>query len=125
MNRQVAIGSLPGQLRSSAPIFPSHAGYLRTDPARTRILWKRRLHALGSGLKIGIAWSGGAPYDTTREPLDASRRLAARIRAGKPHFVSLQHGTVSESWRAFHREHHIRFMTGRMLSRTTMKRPRW
>ena len=106
LDSQVAIGSLPGQLRKHRADFPAHAGYLRADPERSGY-WTQRLDALGPGLKIGIAWSGGAP---TTQRTGRSTQLADWLpilgQAGC-HFVSLQHGDVRDELAALSRAHKI------------------
>ncbi len=90
---QVAIGSLPAQFRRHRSDFPSHVGYLHAEPARIDF-WKRRLDALGPGLKIGISWSGGAP--ATRGA-GRSTQLAAWLpilQQTACHFVNLQYGNA-------------------------------
>ena len=99
IDRQVAIGSLPAQFRKQRADFPAHVGYLRADAARVDY-WKQRLDTLGQGLKIGIAWSGGAP---TTQGASRSMQLADWLpilgQAGC-HFVSLQHGELAAWARA-------------------------
>jgi hypothetical protein len=51
-------GSLPGFLRRSAADFPRRRSYLLADAARVQY-WRSRLEALGPGLKVGLAWTGG------------------------------------------------------------------
>lgn len=87
---QIHAGSLPRLFRASRDDFPRHDGYLRADGARVSA-WRARLAALGRGLKIGIAWSGGLRH--TRRALrsiplsDFSQLLGRR----DVQFVSLQH----------------------------------
>lgn len=63
---EVPSGSLPLYFRRSLSDFPRHAGYLRPDPERLAA-WRRRLAALGPGLKVGMSWAGGTYR--TRSPL--------------------------------------------------------
>ena len=52
-------GSLPRQLRRRAQDFPSRGSYLVADEARVRH-WRKRLdESLGTGKKVGLAWTGG------------------------------------------------------------------
>lgn len=87
---QIHAGSLPRLFRASWGDFPRHDGYLHADGARVSE-WRARLAALGEGLKIGIAWSGGLHH--TRRALrsvplsDFSQLLGRR----NVQFVSLQH----------------------------------
>jgi len=55
---QIATGSLPALFRNRWADFPQHHGYLAADAARVAY-WRERLHALGPGLKVGLAWVGG------------------------------------------------------------------
>ena len=48
-------GSLPRFYRPGLDSFPTHDGFLKPDPGRSGA-WKKRLAALGPGLKIGVAW---------------------------------------------------------------------
>ena len=106
IDRQVAIGSLPAQFRKQRADFPAHVGYLRADAVRVDY-WKQRLDTLGQGLKIGIAWSGGAP---TTQGASRSMQLADWLpvlgQAGC-HFVSLQHGDVAGELAAWARAQRI------------------
>ncbi len=66
IDAQVAMGSLPQHLRRSGSDFPRHRGYLKADPERVDV-WRERLAALGTGLKVGISWQGGT--HKTRRPM--------------------------------------------------------
>jgi len=55
---QISIGALPTYLRRSIDEFPSHAQHYVADAEKT-LKWRRRLDALGTGPKIGVAWRGG------------------------------------------------------------------
>ncbi|MGD9633040.1 MAG: tetratricopeptide repeat protein [Pirellulales bacterium] len=54
----VMAGSLPRVFRRTLAAFPART-YLQAEPARRR-RWRERLTELGSGLKVGVAWGGGA-----------------------------------------------------------------
>ena len=87
---QIPAGSLPGMFRNGVTQFPSHHGYLAADPLQVDA-WRGRLDGLGTGLKVGIAWTGGA-MKTRR----SSRSLALEqwlpiLRMNGAHFVSLQY----------------------------------
>ncbi len=106
IDRQVAIGSLPAQFRKQRADFPAHAGYLRAAAARVDY-WKQRLNALGPGLKIGIAWSGGAPVTQgASRSMQLTDWLPILGQAGC-HFVSLQHGDVGDELAAWSRAQRI------------------
>ena len=53
----ISAGSVPRHLRRRLEDFPRHAGYLIAKSER----WRAELDALGSGPKIGLAWTGGLP----------------------------------------------------------------
>lgn len=57
---QVAAGSVPRVLRRSAQDFAGRTPYLVPDSARVAH-WRERLQALGPGLKVALAWTGGLP----------------------------------------------------------------
>jgi tetratricopeptide (TPR) repeat protein len=83
-------GSLPRLLRRQAADFPRHDGYLKADPQKVA-QWRERLAALGPGLKIGIAWTGGVPR--TRQALRSLEldQLLPVLRTSGARFVSLQY----------------------------------
>ena len=51
----VPIGSLARWFRRGLDDFPQPGGYLTVDPERVAY-WRRRLDALGPGLKVGLCW---------------------------------------------------------------------
>ena len=83
-------GSLPGFFRRHACDFPRHQGYLRADDQRIRH-WRTKMDALGAGLKVGVAWRGGAV--STRRALRSMdlADLLPVLKTPDMHFVSLQH----------------------------------
>jgi len=91
---ETPIGSLPLYLRRSAHDFPQHHGYLRADPGRVAI-WRQRLSALGSGLKVGVSWQGGTHL--TRSPLRSIplSRWSPIFAAEDTCFISLQYGDTT------------------------------
>jgi Tfp pilus assembly protein PilF len=93
LDRQVAIGSLPRQLRQTAGAFPAHRGYLVPDPVRVAG-WRERLRGEGAPV-IGLSWRGG-----TRKTRGGLRSLeladcAAWAGARPGVFVCLQRGDCS------------------------------
>lgn len=88
---RIPLGDLAGVFRRSPESFAPRTAFLQADPA-ARQDWRKRLDALGSGLKIGISWRGG---NTPRTRQARSVGLAALeplfARAGL-RFVSLQYG---------------------------------
>jgi hypothetical protein len=93
-------GSVPRYLRTRWNEFPQVPGYLKADPERVRH-WAARLDTLGSGLKVGLAWSGGLP-----STLRAARSIA--LEALRPlflpgiTFVALEFTDCTEEVAAFH-----------------------
>ncbi len=87
---QIEAGSLARLLRRRAADFPRHEGYLRADPADVA-RWRERLAALGPGLKVGIAWTGGVRR--TRRELRSLELEQLLPLLGVPgvRFVSLQY----------------------------------
>jgi Flp pilus assembly protein TadD len=97
---QIAMGSVPQYLRQTYADFPRHSGYLKVDPERVE-LWRGRLAALGSGLKVGISWQGG-----TVKTRRAGRSLALAqwlpiLRATGVNFVNLQYTDCSREIAGF------------------------
>ncbi|MGY0787975.1 tetratricopeptide repeat protein [Azospirillum argentinense] len=52
---QIAAGSLPTLWRDRLERFPVRPSFLTPDPERAAF-WRRRVDALGPGLKVGISW---------------------------------------------------------------------
>lgn len=91
----IPVASLGALFRKSRTDFPSHRGYLAADQDK-RTYWKNALSALGNGLKVGIAWSGGtrSTRQTLRSiPLQDWTRL---LNVTGVHFISLQHTTTEQ-----------------------------
>jgi tetratricopeptide (TPR) repeat protein len=97
----VAIGTLPRFLRTDLRDFPRHDGYLSADSALVEA-WKKKLHTLGSGLKVGISWRGGGRL------IDVSRRSTQLtawdelLRVPGVQFVNLQHGECQSELQETH-----------------------
>lgn len=88
---RIPLGDLPGVFRRSAESFAPRAAFLPTDPA-ARQDWRRRLAALGTGLKVGIAWRGGNTPRTRQArsvPLAVLEPLFSRSGL---RLISLQYG---------------------------------
>lgn len=54
----IEAGTLPLFIRPDIDSFRVEPGYLKPDPGRVAF-WRQRFAAVGSGLKVGICWSGG------------------------------------------------------------------
>lgn len=87
---RLPIASLPLYLRRSAADFPRHQGYLKPDPARVEAR-RRRLDALGPGLKVGLSWRGGVPKTGRAMRSLSLEQLLPVLRLEGIHFVSLQY----------------------------------
>lgn len=102
-----AIGSLPRLYRRSEADFPRHEGYLRAAPdAQERAAGA--LGALGSGLKVGIAWRGGLPSTGKVTRSLSLDDLAPLLRAHGVDWISLQHGDTEAEIADFHDRSGIR-----------------
>lgn len=95
ISAQIAAGSLPGFLRGSWSDFPRHHGYLHADDSRIAY-WRARLDELGTGLKVGIAWTGGSMKTRRRLRSVTAVDLIPLLGAAAPHFVSLQYLDCSD-----------------------------
>lgn len=90
----VYAGSLPQYLRQSAVDFPAHQGYLRADPQRVEF-WRKRLAALGAGLKVGLSWRGGTAFTHQQRRTLALETLSPLLSVPGVHWVNLQYGQRS------------------------------
>jgi len=86
----IEAGSLPRLMRRHAADFPRHEGYLRADPQHVEH-WRRRLEALGPGLKIGISWTGGVRMTRRALRSISLAQLLPVFRVPGARFVSLQY----------------------------------
>lgn len=87
---QVGLGSLPRFFRRSRSAFPAHDGYLQAYPAGVA-RWRKRLEALGPGLKVGLGWTGGTAKTRQRLRSMSLEQLLPLFRAGACQFVNLQY----------------------------------
>jgi len=87
---EMEMGSLPLFLRRSAADFPRHQGYLKADPERVA-RWRERLARLGSGLKVGISWTGGVRKTRRALRSIALPELLPVLATPGARFVSLQY----------------------------------
>lgn len=103
----IEAGSLPALLRRQASDFPRQDGYLRADP-QSVARWRDRLAALGPGLTVGLAWSGGVRR--TRRELRSIPLAQLLSLLGVPgcRFVSLQYTAgAREEIEALREEHGV------------------
>lgn len=91
----IAAGSLPGLVRTNLSEFPSTGGYLLPKPDQVAQL-RADIDALGSGLKVGIAWR-------SRNMTANRRRFYTELEDWKGLFgnsniqlINLQYDTVDE-----------------------------
>ena len=100
---QIAAGSLPALLRRRLDRFPARPAFLSPDPQRAA-LWRRRVDALGPGLKVGISW---------RSQIVTARRESAytTLEDWRPvldlpgvQAVNLQYGDCTAELAAFERD---------------------
>ncbi len=90
----IPMGSLPLILRQSTENYTNHLPHLKADPEQV-LFWKKRIDALGAGLKIGISWkTQGAD---TSNALRAKSRTDIEVwesllKTKNVHFVNLQYG---------------------------------
>jgi Tfp pilus assembly protein PilF len=92
---QIHVGSLPGLFRRGSTDFPSHLGYIVADSSRVE-RWRKRLAQLGSGLKVGISWRGGAPRTRQATRSISFAAWMPLLRQEGATFVSLQYNLGAE-----------------------------
>ena len=79
----IALGSLPGLLRSAPDAFPDRAAYLQPDAAE-RARWRAWLEASGPGPFVGMSWRsglGGGFRDREYAPPEAWAGFIAKLGA--------------------------------------------
>ncbi len=87
--------SLPHRLGTTLDTIPSTTPYLQAD-ASQRVVWRRRLDALGAGPKIGVVWAGNPEHANNRNRSMDLADLAPVLAVPGVHFVSLQKGAASK-----------------------------
>ncbi|HEV2971147.1 MAG TPA: tetratricopeptide repeat protein [Pirellulales bacterium] len=88
---QIPAGSLPFFFRSAPGSFPRRDRFFAVDP-QLLATWRKRLAAIGPGLKIGISWRAGGKRLESRKrtiPLDDWAKIFA---IPGTQFVNLQYG---------------------------------
>lgn len=86
----IPFGSLPTVFRREEKDFPAHDGYIKAHPAKAAEM-RRRLDALGEGLKIGIAWRGGIKKTRSVNRVIGLEHWAPILQQENAHFVSVQY----------------------------------
>jgi polysaccharide pyruvyl transferase WcaK-like protein/Tfp pilus assembly protein PilF len=92
---RIPLGDLPCAFRRTAESFAPRGAFLQADPA-IRQDWRKRLDALGAGLKVGISWRGGNTARTRQArslPLATLEPLLARPGL---QLISLQYGDCEQ-----------------------------
>jgi len=92
---QIAMGSLPRYLRANRDSFPARLRYLSADAAQTD-LWRRRYSEIGSGLKVGISWRGGAKPDVRRLRSTSLEKWMPLLSTPGVQFVNVQYGETAD-----------------------------
>lgn len=95
---QTRIGSLARARRPDIASFPHHKGYLQADPYRVETL-RRRLSALGPGLKVGLSWRGGLERTGSARRSLLLSQLAPLTELEGCQFVNLQYNTTDDERR--------------------------
>jgi tetratricopeptide (TPR) repeat protein len=88
---RIALGSLPKFLRPSLSSFALPTAYLTPD-SREVEMWRQRLSALGTGLKIGISWRGGSKPSVKLARSTTLAQWTKLFSVPGVHFVNLQYG---------------------------------
>jgi tetratricopeptide (TPR) repeat protein len=95
---QVPLFNLPSYLRQKPADFPLTHSFLKADPKLITV-WRERVASLGTGQKIGLAWTSRA-HDLAnsmrkRHSLDLMD-CEALLRRDRCHFINLQYGDVAK-----------------------------
>jgi tetratricopeptide (TPR) repeat protein len=86
----IAIGSLPGLLRTDFSSFPGKS-YLVADPEKVH-KWRDRFRELGDGLTVGISWRGGLIERVRRKRSIELGQWAGLFSLPGLKFINLQYG---------------------------------
>lgn len=104
---ECGFGSLPALYRPNvAAIEAAQPRALIADPALTGA-WRERLAALGDGLKVGIAWRGGATAAARFSRSSALSEFLPILRIAGCRFINLQYGDVADEIAALADEHGV------------------
>ena len=99
---RVAMGQLPQFYRNEDAAFPG-TPYLIPNPEMT-VQWRALFDSLGSGLKVGISWTGGRLH-TGQKRRSVTLDTLLPILKQDAHFVSLQYSDPAEDLEAFGKKH--------------------
>ncbi|MGF1463743.1 MAG: tetratricopeptide repeat protein [Maricaulaceae bacterium] len=89
------MGSMVRFLRRGLSDFPNRVGYLTPDPDRVAAI-KAQLDALGSGVKVGLAWRSMVMNAQRSKFFSPFERWGPVLKTPGAKFVSLQYGDTSE-----------------------------
>ena len=98
----IPFGSLGTLFRRELENFPQHDGYIKSAPAKRREM-RRRLDALGDGMKIGITWRGGILKTHAHSRVIPPEKMSPILKQDNTHFISLQY-TENAAEEALHQE---------------------
>jgi len=91
----IAAGSLPGLVRNDLSQFPSTGGYLLPKPDQVAQL-RAEIDALGSGLKVGIAWRSRNMTANRRRFYTELEDWKALFGKSNIQLINLQYDTVDD-----------------------------
>jgi len=104
---EVGFGDLPGIFRNSvSDIENARPRKLISEPG-LREKWQAALQALGDGLKIGIAWRGGAINVAKKQRSLELEDFLPVLRVPGCHFINLQYGDTADERARLHERHGI------------------
>lgn len=92
---RLSTASLPGYFRLGEAEFGAGAAFLSADAFQVEAC-RRRLAALGPGMKVGIAWRGGSDSRSQAARSVPLPLWQALISGSNAEFISLQHGDHHE-----------------------------
>jgi tetratricopeptide (TPR) repeat protein len=103
---RIPSGSLAGFLRPGLQAFSVRGPYLKADESRIQY-WRARFNNLGSGLKVGVSWRGGAEQSVRMMRSIPLAQWAQITAVEGCQFINLQYGDVSEEIRRAGEEHGV------------------
>lgn len=104
-----SIGSLGQRYRPDAQSFAGRSPHLQL-PDSTKQYWRKRLAALGPGLKVGIAWQGGGTLGNRRQRSLQLEQLLPLLKQQGLHWFNLQYGHKPEELLALKQNHGVEIL---------------
>ena len=104
-----SIGSLGQRYRPDAQSFAGHSPHLQL-PDSTKQNWRKRLAALGPGLKVGSAWQGGGTLGNRRQRSLQLEQLLPLLKQSGLHWFNLQYGHKPEELHALKQNHGVEIL---------------